>query len=118
MTDQPPYGVGTYIPPNSSMALVSLITGILGLTIFPVIGSFVALITGSMAKKEIANSRGALSGEGLAKAGIILGWVGIGLPVCVLCIAAITILFVILLPMLLVAPWIAQEFGMLLLALI
>jgi len=114
MTDQTPYGGGAYSPPNSSMALVSLIAGILGLTIFPFLGSIVALITGSMAKTEIANSRGALSGEGLAKAGIILGWVGVGLSVCGICIAAIAIL----LPMLLVALGLSQEFGMLLLALI
>lgn len=97
--NQPPYS-----PPNSSMAIVSLIAGICGLTIFPFIGSIVAVITGSMAKKEIVNSRGALSGEGLAKAGIILGWIGIGLGVLGFCIAAVAVII----PFILVAFGIAR----------
>jgi len=66
---------------------VSLITGILGLTFIPLLGSIVAVITGPMAQKEIQESQGSLGGEGLAKAGIILGWIGIGLGILGLCIA-------------------------------
>lgn len=100
--------------PNSSMAVVSLIAGILGLTMFPVIGSIVALITGSMAKKEIARSGGALEGYGLAKAGIIMGWIGIGLMFLGLCIAG----FAIGLPLCLAALGAASgEFGLLIPAL-
>jgi hypothetical protein len=51
------------------------------LTFIPFIGSIVAVITGPMARKEIQASNGALSGDGLATAGIILGWIGIGLGV-------------------------------------
>jgi hypothetical protein len=40
-----------------------------------------------MAKKEIDTSGGTLSGEGLATAGIILGWIGIALTVLGLCTA-------------------------------
>ncbi|MGB9640965.1 MAG: DUF4190 domain-containing protein [Anaerolineales bacterium] len=98
--NQPPYS-----PPNSSMAIVSLIAGICGLTIFPFIGSIVAVITGSMAKKEILNSRGALGGDGLAKAGIILGWIGIGLGVLGFCIAAVAIII----PFILVALGLSQS---------
>ena len=71
------------------MAVVSLIAGILGLTMFPLIGSIVAVITAPMAKKEIASSAGTLGGEGLAKAGLILGWVGIGLTVLGVCVFGI-----------------------------
>jgi len=65
----------SYSPPTSSMAVVSLVAGILGLSLFPFVGSIVAVITGNMAKNEIRDSRGALGGEGLAKAGVILGWI-------------------------------------------
>jgi len=75
----------TSTSPTNSMALVSLIAGIVGLTVFPVLGSIVAIITGNMAKKEIAASAGAQGGEGLAKAGVILGWVGVGLGVLGVC---------------------------------
>ena len=48
-----------------------------------------ALITGSSAKREIQQSGGTLGGEGLAQAGIILGWIGVGLTVVGVCIAGV-----------------------------
>lgn len=86
MSDYPPPGGTSYSLPNSTLSLVSLITGILGLTFLPFLGSIVAVITGPMAQKEIHESLGTLGGEGLAKAGIILGWIGIGLGVIGICI--------------------------------
>ena len=68
--------------PNSNMALISLIAGILGLTFIPTIGSIVALITGYMARKEINESGGMLGGSGMATGGIILGFIGLALTCC------------------------------------
>ncbi len=79
------YYEGPQTAPNSSTAILCLVAGILGLTFFPFIGSIVALITGPMAKKEINESGGTLGGESLAKVGIILGWVGVGLTVLGVC---------------------------------
>ena len=87
--DNPSGGVNTL--PNSNLALISLIAGILGLTIFPLIGSIVALVIGYMAKKEIQESMGSLGGDGMVKAGIILGWIGIGLGVVSICIVGVII---------------------------
>ena len=112
--EQPSFGGEPYSPPTSSMAIVSLIAGILGLTFVPMIGSIVAVITGPMAKKEIRESRGAVGGEGLATAGGILGWIGIGLTVlglCILCIFAVATL----LPLLLIAVGVSTENGSLIL---
>jgi hypothetical protein len=92
-------------PPNSSMAIVSLVAGILGLTILPTLGSIVAVITGVMAKNEITASRGTLSGEGMAKAGVILGWIGIALGVITICIVGMLVL----LPFLLVALGLSSD---------
>lgn len=64
---------------NNSMALVSLIAGIAGLTVLPGIASIVAVITGHMARRQIAET--GEEGSGLATAGLILGWVGVGLIV-------------------------------------
>ncbi len=75
--------------PNNTLALVSLIAGILGLTLLPTIGSIAAIITGYMARKEIRESRGTMSGDGLATAGLILGWIGVGLLLLGLCIAVV-----------------------------
>ena len=43
----------------------------------PVIGAVAAVITGNMAKKEIRQSAGRYSGMGMAKWGVILGWINI-----------------------------------------
>lgn len=77
---------------TSTMAIVSLVSGILGLSLLPVVGSIVAVITGPIAKRDIAASGGAQTGEGLATAGAILGWVGIGLTVVGLCITGVAVL--------------------------
>jgi hypothetical protein len=91
MSQYPEYGTSSSVVPNSSTAIISLIAGILGLTLLPFLGSIVAVITGSMAKKEIAQSAGTLGGEGLATAGTVLGWIGIALGVLGLCIGGIAI---------------------------
>ena len=80
-------GTGGMAPtrPNSSTAILSLVFGILGLTFLPVVGSVVALVTGRMAKREIGASAGALGGDGMAKAGVILGWIGVGLFALAVC---------------------------------
>ncbi|MBC7247550.1 MAG: DUF4190 domain-containing protein [Actinobacteria bacterium] len=82
----PPYGAPyqpapypPYHQESNSKATASLVLGIVGLFVCPLICSAIALILGSQAKKEIAASGGMMSGESSATAGIILGWVGIGL---------------------------------------
>jgi len=67
----PAYGV---VQPTSSMALVSLILGILGWTVLPMIGSVVAVIFGHLALGEIDRSGDQLSGRGMAQVGLILGY--------------------------------------------
>jgi len=72
---------------NSGMAVASLIASILGLTLVPTIGSVIGLILGYMARSRIRDSAGTLGGEGLAKAGIILGWIGVAILVLGICLA-------------------------------
>ncbi len=91
MTYEIPSG-DSYAPPNSNMALISVIAGILGLTFIPFAGSVVALILGYIAKKDIKESSGTLGGDGMATAGIVLGWIGIALGVLTFfCIIAIMV---------------------------
>ncbi len=92
MSQQYPYSGIPQVRQNSSMAIVSLIAGILGITLFPFIGSIIALITGYMARKEIRESGGALAGDGLATGGLVLGWIGVGLGVLGICIGGAFIL--------------------------
>jgi hypothetical protein len=59
---------------TSTLAVVSLVAGILGWTLLPLIGSLGAIITGHMARGEIRRSAGAINGDGYAIAGLVLGW--------------------------------------------
>jgi len=69
--------------PTSTLAIVSLITGITGWTILPMIGSLVAVITGHMAKSEIKKSMGSLGGNGMATAGLVLGYLSLAFGLCI-----------------------------------
>ena len=73
-----PYGAYGYAParPNNSLALVSLLCGIGGWTILPFIASIVAVVTGHMARRQIRET--GEGGDGMAVAGLILGYIVIG----------------------------------------
>jgi len=62
---------------TSTMAIVSLIGGISFFVGVPIVGSVVAVITGNMAMKEIKTSNGMVTGENLARIGLITGWFGL-----------------------------------------
>jgi hypothetical protein len=81
-----------YAQQTSSLAIVSLIAGIASFFFLPFIGAIVAVITGGMAKKEIYQSRGRITGEGMAKWGLVLGWINIGLTVAGACLAILSVL--------------------------
>jgi MFS family permease len=57
--------------------VVSLISGIVGLTFIPLVSSVVAIITGHVAKKKIQQSQGREGGEGMATAGLVMGYIGL-----------------------------------------
>lgn len=78
---QPAYGQAPPSPPTSGMAIAALALGISGLTVFPFLGSILALIFGYMARNEIRQRPDEVSGEGLAVAGLVTGWIGVGLTV-------------------------------------
>jgi len=82
--NEPQY-ISAVVLPTSTLAIVSLVAGILGFTIFPVIATIVAIVTGHMARKETRAVPPIAGGDGLATAGIIMGYVQIGLLVVGIC---------------------------------
>jgi hypothetical protein len=76
-------------PRDSQYAVASMVTGILGWTLVPLLGSVAAIITGHLAKKEINESRGAIGGSSMATAGLILGYVQLGFVVIAIAFAII-----------------------------
>lgn len=66
---------------TSTLAIVSLIFGVLGWTLLPFIGSIVAIVTGHLGRSEIRREPERLQGDGLAVGGLILGYVAVALAV-------------------------------------
>lgn len=85
MTTPPPPApapYGGYVPPapTNPLAIVSLVLSILGaIAVLPLLGSIGGIITGHIARGQV-RERGE-QGDGLAKAGVIVGWVGLALAV-------------------------------------
>jgi hypothetical protein len=73
-------GVHVSTGETSGKAIASLVLGIGGFVILPLVLSILAIVLGRSAKREIAERPG-LGGGGLATAGIVLGWIGVALVV-------------------------------------
>jgi hypothetical protein len=95
MTYEPSTSPATTLTTHS-LAIVSLVLSILGLVgVRPLIGSIGAIIAGGMARKEIAAQPHTYTGENLAQAGLVLGWVGAVLVGLVLCAALLVFFFLV-----------------------
>ncbi len=78
--------------PTSTAAIVSLSFGIAGWVLLPLLAAIVAIVSGHMARAEIRRSQGALQGDGLALAGLILGYGNLLLMVAVVLAIAMGVL--------------------------
>lgn len=75
----------TVAPPGKrteGFAIASLACGIAGFFAIPIIGSILAIVFGAAARKRLAQDPD-LGGADLARAGIIIGWVGVVLGIVV-----------------------------------
>ena len=66
---------------TSATAVLSLVFGILGWFALPVVGAIVAVVTGHVARGEIRRAPDAIEGDGMAVAGLVLGWTNLALIV-------------------------------------
>lgn len=65
---------------TSTMAIISLIFGVLSWCVLPFIGAVVAIVCGHSARSEIRRAPpGSIEGDGMAVAGLILGWAHLAL---------------------------------------
>jgi hypothetical protein len=101
MSTYPDY---SQVPPplmaqTSTLAIISLVGGILAWTLAPVLGGVVAVITGHMAKGEIRRSGGMITGDGLATAGMVLGYLNLALTVIGFCLALLAFAGVLSIPL-------------------
>ncbi len=93
MQQQTPLPAYPPVPQTNPWAIVSLVSSILAWLGLFGIGGIVGIITGIVARREIAASGGMQTGDGLAVAGIVLGALNL-LATCigVLCTAALVML--------------------------
>jgi competence protein ComGC len=88
---------------TDTKAVLSLIFGILSLTVLWILAGIPAVILGHMSRSSIRKRMGELKGEGMALAGLIMGYISIATLPLILIIATIAI------PSLLRARQVAQE---------
>jgi hypothetical protein len=83
----PPQYPPQYVQParTNGFAVAALVLGIIWIYW---IGSILALVFGYVAKGQIDSSNGTQSGRGMAIAGIVLGWVGVGILLLMLVLVA------------------------------
>jgi hypothetical protein len=80
--------------PTHALAVVSLVLSILGLIgVLPLVGSIGGIISGRIARKEILEKPALHSGEGIARAGIVLGWIGVAIALVFACLILLAVLF-------------------------
>ena len=66
---------------TNGLAIASMVLGIIWIYW---LGSILALVLGYIAKKQIDQSQGRQGGRSMAVAGIVLGWIGVGILALVL----------------------------------
>ena len=64
---------------DNGLAILSLIASILGFFLLPIVGSIAGIVSGNMAISQYKLLAQPNGNEGLARAGVILGWIGLGL---------------------------------------
>ncbi len=76
---------------TSTPALLSLIFGLLSWLMVPLLGAIAAIVCGHMGRSEIRKNPDTLEGDGLAIAGLILGY--LQLVMAVLAVVAVILFF-------------------------
>ncbi|MGH2751711.1 MAG: DUF4190 domain-containing protein [Actinomycetota bacterium] len=70
----------------NGLAVASLVTGLVALLIFPLVplsalGGLLALLMGAVSKRQIKRSNGVMAGEEMARFGLLLGIIALGVAV-------------------------------------
>ena len=76
---------------TSALAVISLVTGILGVFPAPFLASVVAGVTGHLARAEIRRAPERFEGDGMALAGLVLGYLMIAIA-----LAGVALVFLVL----------------------
>jgi hypothetical protein len=64
---------------NDGLAVLSLVSSILGFFLLPIVGSIAAVVSGNIALNQYKELTQPVNNQGMARAGVILGWIGLGI---------------------------------------
>ncbi|QWF15301.1 DUF4190 domain-containing protein [Lysobacter capsici] len=62
---------------TNPLAVISLICGLLSWFVLPIVGSIGAIVSGHMARAQIGREPTRYEGDGMAIAGLVLGWASV-----------------------------------------
>lgn len=79
--------------PTDGLAVASLVLSIVSFLFCPIVAAVLGIIFGYISQRNIEESGGALGGDQLAMAGIIVGWVHLGLVLLAGIVFTILIVF-------------------------
>ncbi len=85
----PPYSQQYPATETNIWAIVSLVSGILGWIGVFGLGGIAAVIAGHVAKSQIRSSAGRMGGDGLATAGLVLGYLNLALTAVAVCLTVL-----------------------------
>ncbi len=72
---------------TSATAITSLVFGVLSWVLLPLLGAILAVVFGHIARAEIRKAPpGQIEGDGLAIAGLVLGWLHLVVVIMAICI--------------------------------
>jgi len=74
---------------TSTYAILSLAFGLMAWLMAPLLGAIVAVVCGHFARAEIRRAQGAIEGDGMAMAGLVLGYLQIALAIVFAVVVAI-----------------------------
>lgn len=84
----PAYGY-TAAPRVNPLAIVALVSSLVGLFVIPVIGQIVGIITGHISLKQVKTT--GERGRGMALSGVLIGYISLGLGILLIVLTAIII---------------------------
>jgi hypothetical protein len=82
-------------PQTDDKAVISLVLGVLSLVSFSILTGIPAIILGKTARENIRASSGRLTGESMATAGIVMGWVSVGFAALIALFIVVMVIFAI-----------------------
>lgn len=90
---QPNYGAPAYgygaAPRVNPLAIVALVSSLVGLFAIPVIGQIVGIITGHISLKQVKTT--GERGRGMALSGVLIGYISLGLGILLIVLTAVII---------------------------